>query len=353
VKQATPSAKPIERYGKVLRIPAAGRLLISTDLHGNLADFERVVAAWEKRHAETGDAYLLFTGDLIHGPCYDRATWPFHLGDFYEDRSGELLGALIELMKKHPKRVFSLIGNHEHSHIGGPKTRKFHKDPSETEHFEKSVGPERTAQYKEVFRSLPIAAVCGKGIVVTHGAPRVLDASFAEICTVEYAGHSSKSIPQMIEVPILGELFWARAAGTLVVRRFLKRMDLPGTKNTIVVYGHDPVREGFAKDGLEQLCFSTSFACKNTRKVYLDLDLTKEYPTVDALRPGHELVPLYPELVSNAGERRGRVASAANLGALKPGSGSGSSLGKVRKASGTGTVKKKSSASNPALRPRD
>jgi Calcineurin-like phosphoesterase len=291
----------VERYGKVLRLPARGRCIVSTDLHGNLPDFKRVEAAFRQSlEEESGEAFLLLTGDLVHGPIYDRASWPEHLGDFYLDQSEEVLDGFLELQEAHPGRVFSLIGNHEHSHVGGPHTRKFHKDPSETEFLEQNLGPDKTEMIRDVFRSFPITAVIGRGTVVTHGAPRVLSASFAEICAVEYSGHEEKSIREMLSVPILGEMFWCRASGALAVRRFLERMELEGQPNWIVVFGHDPVRRGYLREGDEQLCFSTSFGLRNVKKVYLDLDLTREYRSVRQLRLGLEIMPLYPELSSKS-----------------------------------------------------
>jgi hypothetical protein len=290
------SGQRLERYGNVFRIPPGpGRAIVSTDLHGNLEDYHRVVAAWQRAIARE-DAYLILTGDLVHGPIYEKNRWPDHLGDYYPDQSVELLEEFAELQRQHPDRVVALLGNHEHSHIGGPHTRKFHKDPSETQFFEGSLGPERTQDARTLFRSFPLCGVVGRGVVVTHGAPRVLDATFAEVCQTAYDGHSEKTIPQMLEVPILGELFWTRIAGSIVVRRFLKRMSLGGQPNRIVIYGHDPVRQGWAREGLEQLCFSTSFALKNARKVYVELDLDREYRTVEDLKLGRDIRWLYPEL---------------------------------------------------------
>jgi hypothetical protein len=293
---SAPGPSRIERYGNVFRLPPGpGRVIISTDIHGHLEDFRRVAQAFE-RWLQRGDAYLVYSGDLVHGPCYEKAQWPEHLGDYYPDESPRVVEELVALQKKYKGRVISLIGNHEHSHIGGPHTRKFHKEPSETEYFERTLGPERTKEVHALFRTFPLCGVIGKGVVVTHGAPRVLEATFAEISSAEYSGHEEKSIPQMLEVPILGELFWTRAAGSLVVRRFLKRMELGGQRNHIVVYGHDPVRRGWAREGAEQLCFSTSFALKNSRKVYLELDLEREYRSVDDLKLGRDVRWLYPEL---------------------------------------------------------
>jgi hypothetical protein len=285
----------LERYGNVFRIPPGpGRAIVSTDLHGNLEDFHRVVAAW-RRAAAREDAYLILTGDLVHGPCYERSRWPEHLGDYYPDQSAELLEEFATLQSQHPERVIALLGNHEHSHIGGPHTRKFHKDPSETQFFEATLG-DRTEQVRALFRTFPLIGIVGRGVVITHGAPRVLDATFAEICQTPYAGHEDKTIPQMLEVPILGELFWTRIAGSIVVRRFLKRVEIAGQANRVVIYGHDPVRQGWAREGLEQLCFSTSFALKNARKVYVELDLDREYRSVEDLKLGRDIRWLYPEL---------------------------------------------------------
>src|ERR1700752_1352034 len=72
----------VERYGNVFRIPPGpGRVIISTDIHGHLEDFRRVAQAFERWLAR-GDAYLIYTGDLVHGPCYERTQWPEHLGDY-------------------------------------------------------------------------------------------------------------------------------------------------------------------------------------------------------------------------------------------------------------------------------
>jgi len=306
--EPTRFASGAARYGKVLQLPARGRAIVCTDLHGNLGDFEQVVAAFRRhRGAGDGEAFLLFTGDLVHGPSYAEHRWPEHLGTFYVDRSKELLAAFFALGEEHPGRVFSLIGNHEHSHVGGPETRKFHKDPSETAYLERALGPAAARRTQLAFADFPIACVLGTGVVATHGAPRVLDPDFARIATVDYGGHETRSIRDMIQVPILGELFWCRNAGPLAVRRLLRCLELGGVRNRLVVYGHDPVRKGYLREGAEQLCFSTSFGLKDANKVYLDLDLARPYASARSLRYGQEILPLYPEAASR---RRARASSA-------------------------------------------
>ena len=70
---------------RVLRLPDHGRLLVCTDLQGCLRDFHRIVEIFDEVDAATGDAHLLFTGDLIHGPHLDERDWPDFLGEFYRD----------------------------------------------------------------------------------------------------------------------------------------------------------------------------------------------------------------------------------------------------------------------------
>jgi hypothetical protein len=63
---------------RLLRLPDHGVLIVCTDLQGCLRDFHRIVEVFdEATEATGGDAHLLFTGDLIHGPHLEAsATGP-------------------------------------------------------------------------------------------------------------------------------------------------------------------------------------------------------------------------------------------------------------------------------------
>ena len=52
---------------RVITLPARGSLLINTDLHGNLEDFIRLRAIFE-RLAAAGEAHWAILGDAVHGP---------------------------------------------------------------------------------------------------------------------------------------------------------------------------------------------------------------------------------------------------------------------------------------------
>lgn len=276
---------------RLLRLPAEGQLLVCTDLHGNLRDFRRMAEIFRESRRAGERPFLLFTGDLIHGPSCPPEDWPSYLGDAYPDESGAVVDEFVALQKEAPAQVACLIGNHEHSHVGGPHTPKFW--PDETEHFEAVVGSSRSRRYKKVFRELPVLAVSRCGVVITHAAPNAEIRGPEEIDALTYEGFESLEIWSMAETRVLGALLWARACPPSVARAFLDALGRGGPPLRVVVYGHEIVAEGFCAIGEEQLCLSTSFGVRQDRKVYLKLDLAGRYDSVADLREGRELRPLY------------------------------------------------------------
>ena len=281
-----------QRRGKLLLLPKAGPLLFATDLHGNLGDFQRIVEIFEARHAEAGRCQLLFCGDLIHGPDYATEDWPDYLGTYYEDRSGEILDALVALQERYPGEVHALLGNHEHSHIGGPHTPKFWMD--ETAHFEEIVGETRTQRYHALFRSFPVVALSACGFAFTHAAPNVEVATLDEIEAVDYGGLDDMNFMSVYTMPVLGRLLWARRCPDAVAHRFLSVVGEVGHAHHIVAFGHDIAPEGFERFGTTQLMLSTSFGLDDGDKTYLELDLGATYASAEDLVVGRELKSLYP-----------------------------------------------------------
>jgi hypothetical protein len=281
-----------QRNGQVLVLPPRGRLLFCTDLHGNLRDFRRMRELFEQAKAEYGHCQLLFCGDLVHGPCYAREEWPDYLGEFYIDESGALLDEFAELSREHPGQVHCLLGNHEHSHIGGPHTPKFWED--ETAYFEHSVGEERAARYRDLFRSFPLMALSSCGAAFTHAAPNVQIKSVSEVIEARYEGHEQMNLMSIYTMPLLGRMLWSRRCPDVVVKRFLSVVSDDATLHHIVAFGHDIAVGGYERFGDEQLMLSTSFGLDDEEKTYLELDLGGCYASVNDLTPGRELKSLWP-----------------------------------------------------------
>jgi hypothetical protein len=274
---------------RVLRLPDHGRLLVCTDLQGCMRDFQRFVRLFEQALLDhQGDAHVLFTGDLIHGPHIDPEDWPDFLGEYYRDASGDVMMAYAALTAQYPGRVHALLGNHEHGHIGGPHTAKFAAD--EVALLEQILGPSATARMRGIIHTFALAALTKCGAVFTHGAPAAQIDTIAELEAADLSGAAYASPLDVLDTPIVGKILWARSATDTEARRFLR-----ATNGTIAIYGHDVIPEGYETVGDTQMVVSTSFGLFDANKVYVSLDLAAKYRGVRDLRIGHELLPLYPD----------------------------------------------------------
>jgi hypothetical protein len=274
---------------RVLRLPDHGRLLVCTDLQGCLRDFHRIVQLFEQALLDhQGDAHVLFTGDLIHGPLIDPEDWPDFLGEYYRDASGEVMIAYAGLTAKYPGRVHALLGNHEHGHIGGPHTAKFAAD--EVALLEQILGPSSAGRMRSIIHTFALAALSRCGIVFTHGAPAAQIDSVADLEAADLSGAHYASPLDVLDTPIVGKILWARSATEAEARRFLRAVN-----GSVAIYGHDVIPEGFETIGDTQMVVSTSFGVFDANKVYVSIDLAARYRVVHDLRIGHEILPLYPD----------------------------------------------------------
>lgn len=277
-------------FGRMVgTLPSEGVLLVATDLQGNLVDFERMV---ELYHAEAQQqpTVLAFCGDLIHGPPPELqapGAWPWHLGTRYEDASAELLLRFEELIRT--ERVLSVMGNHEHAHVGGPVVPKFY--PDEAAVLNERLGPDRE-RICDLIRSLPLLVVGACGVVLTHGAPRRTAPSLEAFEALSWEGYEQVPILAMADHDPLGALLWSRGcedAGALDLLEVVT-----GHRRGVVVHGHDVVRSGYDREGAHHMVVSTSFALQDRHKTYVRIDLSARYDTTADLREGIEIVPLYP-----------------------------------------------------------
>jgi len=278
------------RYGRdvsrLVELPDKGRLIVATDLQGNLTDFERVVQVFEAAAQAEDGAVLVVTGDLVHGPEIPERHWPDYLGSYYHADSVGVLTCAEDLVRRYPGQVHYLLGNHEHAHVGGPVVSKFFAN--EALRLEQLLGAERTALTRSWIQGWPLVAVARRaGLLMLHGAPNALIHSIADLEAVEL---SPEGGPEGVVDDLLAELLWARTASTVRARAFMNVID---ARLRAAVFGHDVVRGGFAIDREPLLCISTSFGCHDGDKLYLDWDLARPATSAaEAARDG--LCPLYP-----------------------------------------------------------
>jgi hypothetical protein len=305
---------PAPRHGslarpKLLSLPARGRLLVAADLHGNLRDFLAISERFERLSDRIGeDAHLLFLGDLIHGPYLPPGLWstaasPYLRGRPYRDESPALLLSYQLLCERHPGRVHALLGNHEHAHLGGPRTALF--APDEVAALEQRLGIEASMQLSTILRALPLCALAPCGILFSHAPPaadlrgpedlealdyRLWSATGAAARRVESRLGSSTSDGRRQAAQRMAQSLWQQTLSPFKAQAVLAALSAQ-----VLVYGHTVIPDGYQAIGYEQLILSSSFGMEDEHKVLLELDLGGTYLTVDDLRPGSELVPLYPQ----------------------------------------------------------
>ena len=273
----------------MLTLPSEGRLIMATDLQGNVRDFQAIEKVFEDALQKPGGAILVVTGDLVHGPELNASDWPEHLGSFYHGDSPELIARARALSDRHPGRVHFLLGNHEHAHVGGPVVSKFF--PDEAERLESLLGNDGTRELRSWIETWPFVAIApSAGIAMMHAAPHAPIASTRDLERLSLTGETED--PNDLDGrSTMIALLWARTTSSDRARSFLRALD---DRLTVAVYGHDVAHRGYAIDREPLLCVSTSFGCHDGDKLYLSWDLSMR---AESARHVAEigLLPLYPE----------------------------------------------------------
>jgi hypothetical protein len=256
---------------RVIQLPDRGKLLVATDVQGNVTDFDRVAAVFEDAARTKDGAHLVVTGDLVHGPELSESEWPDYLGTYYRGDSKTVLAHAKDLAARYPGHVHYLLGNHEHAHVGGPIVSKFF--PDEARRLEELLGDEGTRQMRDWVGTWPFVAVARRArLVMSHAAPHAVIRSAADLERLPLDGFDSIPLEDMEIRGILGALLWARTTSTDRALAFLRALD-PDAR--VAVYGHDVARAGYAVDREPLLCISTSFGCFDGDKLYLEWDLAQ------------------------------------------------------------------------------
>jgi hypothetical protein len=268
---------------KVLRLPSQGKLLISTDMHGNGEDFRRLSTYFEALSQSEPETYWLILGDAVHGPSPEAAQKNPRLFG-YQDESWSIVEGIIHLQKKHPTRVHFIIGNHDYGHIGGYRTSKFY--PDEVGHLEVGLTLDQLGSLRSFLKRAWIAAVAPCGVFLAHGAPDDCIKSLEEIEAIQLPAQDHKSRT------ILRSLITSYGQAQETAERFLQAASSPDIQLRFMIHGHDKDEAGFFFEGGNQLC-PVLFGAPDENKRVVLLDLATQYESVLSLRDGIEILRLY------------------------------------------------------------
>lgn len=277
---------------RVRILPNHGQLLISTDLHGNLEDFERLLAIFmqlRERAEDPGTVHWALLGDLVHGPSpAARERDPLRFG--YADESATLVDKLIELRERWPDNVHLLLGNHDHGHIGGPHTAKFYADEVLT--LERRMAPRDVTRMRELFGGALLAMAAPCGLLLCHGSPDDQLASLDELDTIDPIDE-----PYVTRRSILRTVLTSYGQPGDITTRMLQQISRPGLELRVVVHGHDVDLDGWYVEYGNQAC-PVLFGAPPANRRYVIVDLGARYERAEDLREGVEVLRLYPELAT-------------------------------------------------------
>ncbi len=269
-----------------LILPARGILLVSTDVHGNLADFARLETIFREELAREPDTHWIILGDIVHAPdAGARRSDPAFYD--YDDGSITIVDRILALEREAEGRVHFVLGNHDHGHVGGPHTHKFYTD--EVTSLEEGLSEAQRVRMRGLFARALLAVAAPCGVLMTHGSP---DASLTRLEDLDGVPLDIHAMSPA-QAGMLRSLLTSYGQPDAVCKEMLDNVSrASGLPLRVVIHGHDRDEKGFFREGPHQIC-PVIFGARRENKRYLRLDLASRYDDAEALRDGVEIVRLY------------------------------------------------------------
>jgi len=214
------------RRGRLIELPEAGDVMFTGDLHGNMANFQRIVRLADLPHHPQRHLILQ---EVLHAMYSDTA-----------DHSYRLLEEVAIYKTVCPAQVHILLGNHDLSELYGLEIMKqgrsvlraFDAALEEAYQFNKDVV--RKA-YNRFLRSFPWAAATRTGLFFCHSLP---DARYVDQFSRELFTEASPDMDMGRGTPAF-HLAWGRDLSSGVTTEFAQRLGAD-----LIVTGHHPCRRG-------------------------------------------------------------------------------------------------------------
>jgi len=219
---------PLRRGNQVI-LPAAGEVMVTGDLHGDAASFDRIVRIADL--ASSPSRHLVLQ-ELVHG---------------HDDENGAagscvLIERAARLINRFPGRVHVILGNHEASELTG---RVIVKEGVVLNRLVEIAAARRYGERHEealaffhgFWRSLPLAVRMPNRVLVSHSTPsrRFLDGFSAEVLARPLEPRDFDRGGSAYA------LLWGRDFEPETAERVRRILDAD-----VFVVGHTPCEEGFA-----------------------------------------------------------------------------------------------------------
>ena len=282
------------RKGDVIELPSQGDLILTGDIHGNLDNYEEIVA---RAALDRNPQRHLVIHELIHDFC-NRG----------KDFSYEILQEACELKLEYPDQVHIVMGNHELAEYEEMPIKKDGRviplvfSESRMKALG-SIGAEIKAAAKKFLISLPVAVRTQSNVWFSHSTPARTMNKFTLQLLERATGASTMSskADALIKAEVIKDMVWGRDHSPVAAAAFCQKVGCE-----VLVVGHE-----FAADGL---------LVPNTRHIILDstrenacilyLKLDKRYThrqlvaQVDYLKPGDAFPPAKIKALKQAALQR-------------------------------------------------
>lgn len=275
-------------YPRWRLLPDHGTLLISTDLHGEYRDFERLREIFFELLATDPDTHWAILGDMVHGPDDSKQAFlPDSLS--YLDESLTIVEGILQLQAAYPQQIHFVLGNHDYGHVGGPHTSKYY--PDEVEALEAKIGEAGCIALRRLFEPALLAIVAPCGAFLTHGSPDDSLRDLDDLNLIQFPPAPEDAYSRQLLDAFLNHY----GQESQVTGRLLETVSRKGVPLVMVIHGHDFDPAGYFVEGGNQLCVVTCGAPLAHRR-YVVLDLAKRYRNISDLHDGAEIRRLYPHL---------------------------------------------------------
>jgi hypothetical protein len=292
-------------YKKIFDIKK-GKLMVVSDLQGNLKDYLKIKEVFLKLKEVKRVDYLIFDGDLIHSD----------LGE--EDGSKEIIDDLIKLKANSKKSPYiAILGNHELAHIYEFSLSKGKYEY--TSSFEKVIYPNRE-KYVNFFKEMPFGIRTDNQILINHtGANSLIGEKLEKRYNIDFNKYSNfnhesqiKSMIKELELEKLknnsnkinyklGNKLMESKIGYFLFEIFMNKNEKEYAEEYFImlnnflsfmsedlsfqlrflVSGHVRVPNGMEIIGEKQLRLSTSCGAKSdSEKTFLLLNSEKNYNSI-------------------------------------------------------------------------
>lgn len=252
------------RQGATLHFRAAGQLVVTGDMHGNLKNFDKLqrFCALEKSPGRSVILHELIHQEIVRSDDVDLSI--------------DLLLQAVEWKCAFPDNVFFLLSNHELAQLRGQEITKGGR--SVIRDFERGVayrfGAEAEAVLKGVgdyIASLPLAARTANGVFISHSLPEPMSMPSFDLTVFERELTDADVAPGGLAYAVC----WGRFHNARDIEYFAQKL---GVRQFII--GHTPQESGYNVIGNLII-----LASDHAHGTFLPFDLAKSH-TVEDLESG-------------------------------------------------------------------